>query len=483
MPYNIFCVPLLRQAGPPPTPPFFVKTRPIKVHRNVNENTARTAFARWREGAGAETFSALFGALLGLSLLKFGNPVVMEKFITSPQGFYDWLISPWPLAIGYWLLLPVAVLGVLVARGEGTAPGWLLLLPLIWLGWQIVAATRTIDPQLTHAALVQYGSCVTCFYLGYFSLARASNYRPFWLGLFGALAVVLASGFQQHFGGLAESRRYFFAYVYPHWKTVPAEYLKRVTDNRIFSTLFYPNTLAEALLLLTPPLLVVLWRAGAFWKAPARKAAVGLAGVACLLCLYWSGSKGGWLLMLVMSMIALLRLPFQRRLKVALVIIVLILGPTGFALKYAGYFKKGATSLGARFDCWQAVGQIVESHPWVGTGPGTFGVIYQQIKRPDAEMARMAHNDYLEQASGSGLPGFAIYLAFIVGALAWSGRRLLTVRDAGLFAIWLGLSGWSLHESLEFGLYIPAIGWTAFGLLGWLLKSLGNQFDSGVGES
>ena len=449
----------------------------------MNENKIGTAFARWRDGAGLETFSALFGALLGLALLKFGNPVVMQKFITGPEGLYDWLISQWPLVIGYWLLLPVAVIGLLVARWEINAPKWLLLLPLIWLGWQFVSATRAIDLQLSRGALLQFGSCVTCFYLGYFSLGRIKSHRSFWLGLLGALAVVLASGFQQHFGGLAETRRYFFAYVYPQLKAVPEEYLKRVTDNRIFSTLFYPNTLAEVLLLLTPPLLVVLWGAGVRWNAPVRKTVVGLAGAASLACLYWSGSKGGWLFMLLIGIVALLRLPFRPQLKLGLVIIVLIMGTAGFALKYAGYFKKGATSVSARFDCWRAVGEIVEAHPWIGTGPGTFGVIYEQIKHPGSEMARMAHNDYLEQASGSGLPGLVAYVAFIVGALTWAGRRLMIVRDPGLFAIWLGLFGWSLHELLEFGLYIPAVGWTAFGLLGWLLKLLGNRFDSGGGES
>jgi hypothetical protein len=46
-----------------------------------------------------------------------------------------------------------------------------------------------------------------------------------------------------------------------------------------------------------------------------------------------------------------------------------------------------------------------------------------------------------------------------------------------MFAIWLGLLGWSLQELFEFGLYIPALAWTAFGLLGWLLSQLGNALD------
>ena len=37
------------------------------------------------------------------------------------------------------------------------------------------------------------------------------------------------------------------------------------------------------------------------------------------------------------------------------------------------------------------------------------------------------------------------------------------------FAVWLGVLGWALQGFAEFGLYIPALAWTAFALLGWLL--------------
>jgi len=437
-----------------------------------------TSLARWRNSESApRTFSTLFGALLGLSLLKFGNPVVLEKFITPPQNYYDWLISAWPISIGYWLLAAVAAMGLLIARWEISVSRWLLTLPLIWLGWQFISATQTVDEQLTRATLVQFTACAMCFYLGYFALGRVKVHRPFWIGVLGAFIIILASGFQQHFGGLAESRQYFFAYIYPHLKTIPPEYMKKMSSDRIFSTLFYPNSLAGALLLLLPPALVVLWRASKNQPAAIQWAVVGIIGVASLTCLYWSGSKGGWLLMLLVGLIALLRLPFQFRYKTTLLVVVFVIGLTGFAVKYSGYFKKGATSVNARFDCWRAALQIVENKPLLGTGPGTFGVTYAKIKHPEAEMARLAHNDYLQQASDSGLLGFIAFSSFIIWALAGSWLKLGATGDAELFAVWLGLFGWSLQETFEFGLYTPALGWTAFGLLGWLLKRSRNGFD------
>ena len=89
-------------------------------------------------------------------------------------------------------------------------------------------------------------------------------------------------------------------------------------------------------------------------------------------------------------------------------------------------------------------------------------------------MARLVHNDYLEQASDSGVVGSLAYALFIVGALAWSfpgqGRGQATGADDWLaFAVWLGVLGWSLQGFVEFGLYIPALAWPAFAFLGWLL--------------
>ena len=55
-------------------------------------------------------FSGLFGAFLGLALLKFGNPPIMEKFIEPPTNLTEWIIMSWPVEVGYWLLGGVAVI-------------------------------------------------------------------------------------------------------------------------------------------------------------------------------------------------------------------------------------------------------------------------------------------------------------------------------------------------------------------------------------
>jgi O-antigen ligase len=107
-----------------------------------------------------------------------------------------------------------------------------------------------------------------------------------------------------------------------------------------------------------------------------------------------------------------------------------------------------------------------------GTGPGTFQIPYEQIKRPKDEMARLVHNDYLEQATDSGILGMVSYTGMILAFLYWLYRyRIKKVPlDWLYFAIWLGLCGLCLHSMVEFHLYIPALAWPMFFLFGWLLS-------------
>jgi O-antigen ligase len=451
-------------------------------------------------------FAALFGAFLGLTFLKFGNPPILEKFVSIPKQFYDYVFGyPWPIAWGYWGLGIVGMLGVVVARWKPAAPKWLLALPLVWLIWEFIASTKSVSAELTAPTVKHFAACVLCFYLGLFALSRVRNPWPFWAGLLCGLLLVLQAGWDQHFGGLQATRRYFYLYFYQEMKEIPPEYLKRISSSRIFATLFYPNALAGLLLLVLPGALGVIWEARRRLTAPARGLLLILVAAPGLACLCWSGSKGGWLLMLLLGLMVLLRLPFSRQLKIALIAAVLLGGLAGFFWKYSAFFQKGATSVSARFDYWRAALQTAKDNPAFGTGPGTFAIPYAKIKRPESEMARLVHDDYLEQASDSGLVGFVAYTVFMAGALAYtfpradgrarhsvraaeSGgtppvgpvRAILgahgvtrpTVRGTGewlRFTVWLGVLGWSLQGFVEFGLYIPALAWPAFTLLGWLL--------------
>jgi hypothetical protein len=423
-------------------------------------------------------FAGTVGLWVALSLIKFGNPVILDGQIHAPANLDELLISPWPIACGYALLALVFIVGSKFWKWHTPVSAWLSVIPLVWLAWQFVSATQTVDRTLTLATLPHFIASVGAFYIGMFALARVTKLGPFWLGLAGGFVVVLIAGWKQHFGGLEETRRYF--YGLPDWQSYPPEFLKKVSSNRIYSTLFYPNALAGVILLLMPASLSIVWDAGRALPSPLKLLLTGTIGVLGLGSLYWSGSKSAWLIAMVQGSFVLLRSPLRMRCKVIFLVVALSLGLGLFWLNHQAYFGRGATSVAARFDYWRAAWKTLATNPILGSGPGTFMVSYKQLKPPAAEMARLAHNDFLQQGSDSGWPGLLAYAAWVLGGIAMIYRKCST--DLTSLSVWLGLTGMALQSLVEFGLYIPALAWPFFLLLGWLLGAgtLRNQIDKGT---
>ena len=409
-------------------------------------------------------FVGTVGVFLALALLKFGNPVILEHKLPPPGGFWEYLIWSWPVAWGYGVLLVVVALGgCFVRRPEGRW-GWMVWLPLAWFVWQCLSATQTVRWFLTEATLKHFAATVGCFYLGLLVLGRQRNLTPMWLGLLVGFIGVVKVGFDQHFGGLEATRQ--FIYAQPGWRDYSQEFLNKITSDRIYSTLFYPNTLAGVVLLFLPVLLAFILTLPV--RAATRWVLAGAVGGGGLGCLYWSGSKAGWLMAVIVGAAGWLHAGVGRRTKWLVVLLIVTVGVGGLFVRHSAYFEKGATSMGARFEYWRAALGFTASHPWLGTGPGTFSVSYSKIRPPEAEPARLAHNDYLEQACDSGIPAFLLFGALILGSLFRLYRRPTSRAEWLPFCVWLGLAGWALHETVEFGLYIPALAWPAFLFLGWL---------------
>ena len=304
-----------------------------------------------------------------------------------------------------------------------------------------------------------------------------SNPWPVWAGMGLALCWAIRAGMEQHFGGLEATRKMLasspqISGVNERMLTDP-EYLKRLASDRIFGTFGgYANSLAGGIVLLLPLTLVFLWRLTPKVRNPIRILFLLILGGCGLGCLYWSGSKAGWLVALVMGLVALGHSALPLKWRRWLIGGVLIVGVAGFAYKYASFFQKERNSVGARFAYWRAALIVTRHHPWVGTGPGTFQIPYAQIKNPTDEMARLCHSDYLEQASDSGVFGFISYTGMVL-AFIWLLYRY-SIQNRPLnwlcFAVWLGILGLCLHGLVEFHLYVPALAWPVFFLCGWLMS-------------
>lgn len=409
-------------------------------------------------------FAIVAGLFFFIAIVKFGVPVILDKIVTPPEDAVAAVFETWQIKWAYRFMLPLIAAGLIAVRWNKLNFKWPLALPLIWLAWQSIAASQTVSQDLTGPTLEYFCACVVLFYLGYFSMQGVRQRWPLWAALGLALCWVMRMGLEQHFGGLEATRRMVFQ---THSAaSLPPDYLARITSNRIFATFSNPDAFAGCILLLMPVTLVFLWQLTPKVRTSVRRAFVVILGGCGLACLYWSGSKGGWLVTLLVGVIALGHSTLALKWKRILICGVLILGVAAFGVRYAGFFKKERNSVGARFAYWHAAAKIIAAHPLLGTGPGTFSVPYKQFKQPDDEMTQLCHNDYLEQATDSGLPGFVAYMAMIVGFLAYLYRYRIRGGFTLGFAVWLGLLGLCLHSIVEYHLYIPALAWPMFFLVG-----------------
>ena len=461
-------------------------------------------------------FLILTGVWLFTALFLFGNPVILDYL--HPPKFV--LLGEENRSNARPYLGILAVLGLACVLGfsrlakprlrlPAGVPKWLAWLPAAWLGWQLLSLLQTENPVTSQATVIHFASCLAAFYLGLFVLGRMRLAK---LALWGAalgLLLNLADACVEKFGGLEQTRESIIAEIKSgkldpekvsakarestgaippeiekqiatlpretaaKVRQLPLELVKRMYSTRLYGHMFYPNALAGVILLLLPVSLALLL-GQARWGRLRITLALGLAVVG-LACLYWSGSKAGWLIAIVLLGAWFLHWPLSNKLKLGLAGAAMVLGLAGFAVKYADYFDRGATSVGARFGYWRAAAQTAMEEPLLGTGPGTFQLAYKRHRAPDAEPTRLTHNDYLQQASDSGWPGFALYAAF-VGWTAWVlARRRMD--DPVRMAARLGLLAWVLQGFVEFGLYIPALAWPAWLMLGWLLAEPPNRFD------
>jgi O-antigen ligase len=448
-----------------------------------------------KNSAATKLYTLAFGLFLGLCIWKFGNPVILDHQVSAPLTASDFLNEAWPLHWANWILLPFAVAGALLVLQKKTPwpqMKWLWLLPPAWLGWQFFSATQTVDADLTRDTLWQFSGCVAGYFMGALVFARGRLWRWLLPGLLAAFAFCLVRGIDQRVFEFPQSCQLLVQGERCGWTNFPpaavaqmkAENVIIITNGadaanpaiigkfkkgRVNGTLVYPNALAGIVLLLWPLSLALAFGATGNLKPPIRLATIGLTIFLGGAAFFWSGSKLGWLIGIAVGGLLLLRLDWPKKLKLAVVALVLVAGLGVFAVRFYSYFAAGATSVVARFDYWRAAVQTTAANPVFGTGPGTFQRPYARIKSPAAEMARLAHNDYLEQFSDSGLVGGLAYAAWIFLALAVAGKKLWRRGDPAAIAIFIGLLGWFAQGFGEFGLYIPALAWPAFTLLGCLI--------------
>ena len=230
---------------------------------------------------------------------------------------------------------------------------------------------------------------------------------------------------------------------------------------RVFSTYGNPNFFGNFLVLILPIIVTQFLKSRSIYLLPLI--------LLDLLCLFATDTKGAWIGFGISSCVFaaiyiyyFTQLDRRKIIKTFMALTVVAVVAVGLVLNYA---RKRPNSINFRVATWLSTWEMVETHPLIGVGVGSFKVIYPTFRRPVIFHIEGKHNtetdhaeqEHLEQWMDNGLIGFGIYLWLII------------------FVTIVGLRGLnSMTETLKGNRPPPA----AYDLLGYLTALLGMLFHN-----
>ena len=190
---------------------------------------------------------------------------------------------------------------------------------------------------------------------------------------------------------------------------------------RMFSTFGNPNFYAAFLVLTAPFIMSYFFRV----KSKTAKILLALLFASNIISLFTTGSKGGWLgIAGSLFFFTILMVKFvvkSPKLKTYLV------GFTIFALLFSTfgvyqYSRKRFDSILFRLLTWRSTIEMINLHPIIGNGLGTFRLIYPayrdrvifRIEGKHQTETQHPENEYLEIASDQGAIGVALYFWMLI---------------------------------------------------------------------
>lgn len=198
-------------------------------------------------------------------------------------------------------------------------------------------------------------------------------------------------------------------------------------------------------------LVILSWVFARVSRWTALRIAAFTGGVLGLVAVLFCGGRGPALAGMIGLVVMLLLISRTgRRWGLAVMIAVLLVGVltpsvrSRFSTELGYHFNPEWP--GSRLFIWERSFEMVADHPFIGVGPGNFDQEYKQRLAPDITDCfwyQHAHNDFLEAAVRSGIPGAATFGLVWVAVFAsllrrWRGtaegspeRRLLTMTLVG----------------------------------------------------
>lgn len=183
-----------------------------------------------------------------------------------------------------------------------------------------------------------------------------------------------------------------------------------------------------------------------------RRWLFGVSAVLAILMTLLSFGRGAVASLLIVLVVALF-LVGRRYARLSLIslglLVVVLLTVPGITDRYFSDFNKDASveNPGGRLFIWKHSLEVIADHPWLGVGMGNFKDAYAAKLpegTPDNRFYAHAHNDALNVAAISGVPGLVLFGALWLTMLAycWRGYRRTRQIDpetaAAFFAALLG---------------------------------------------
>lgn len=306
---------------------------------------------------------------------------------------------------------------------------------------------------------------------------RSPRVRSWVIGIYlHAALLVSCYGIQQKVSGVAA----LATWVDP---TSPS-----AKEPRVYSYLGNPNLLAAYLL----PAIALSIVAVFAWRRWGPKLLAMTMVVVNATCLYYTGSRGGWIGFAVMMLVLLVllfhwwsvylprfwrtfALPTALGLIVAgVVLAVLVVAPLRDRASTI-FVGRNDSSNNFRINVWTAVLQMIKDRPILGIGPGNvaFNSIYPRYQQPRFS-ALSAYSIPLEIAVETGIIGFTcfVWLLLVTFNLGWSQlQRLRAVRNQdgfwliGAIATLIGLLSHGLVDTVWYRPQVNTLWWLMIALI------------------
>jgi O-antigen ligase len=299
----------------------------------------------------------------------------------------------------------------------------------------------------------------------------AGAYRASWLAvaiLIGTLAAVLLGALQVGSPGSTASPWYMYS-----------------NTNWGFATGFFANSNHMAtLLVISVPLLFALVaelrQRAKNQRAGSAALMIAVAGILVLLVgIFLNGSLAVLLLgPAVVITSATMLLPQGKRLRGPLTIVALV-SITAILTVYLSplndkFAATNATSFDTRQSMWSTTIPAIRANLPLGSGVGTFDQVYPEFEDPAAvtpTFVNHAHNDYLEIALETGIPGLLLVAAFL---LWWASRAVPIWRSAAVdryaLAGSIGSAAILVHSLVDYPLRTAALSSIMAGFLALMVR-------------